>query len=151
MKLFTPILQQLDNEGFDFQPYDFDQNGSLDHLVVITNGYGAELGIPAADCDVNSPYDRIWSQGFPNIGDGWMSSSGIGLGAVAITSAFDDGLCESKPTEMGLILHEYIHGFGVPDLYDADVEEDAIPLGGTGKFCIMSNQYGWYVRSIYYF
>jgi M6 family metalloprotease-like protein len=147
--IFTPILQQLENEDwFSFDPYDSDKDGVLDHLVVLTSGYGAELGVPPDGCDLNQPADRVWSQGFPTISDGWTSSkSGMKLDTFALTSAFDDGLCQSKSAEMGLILHEYIHGFYLPDLYDTDLDDTYLPTGGTGSFDILSSQYGWYVFS----
>ena len=41
------------------------------------------------------------------------------------------------------VIHEYMHGFGLLDLYDQDKDEDPIKLGGVGKFGIMSNIFGW--------
>lgn len=143
--IFTPILNQLDNEWFDFKKYDSQNAGIFDHLVVLTSGYGAELGNPSTGCNINQPADRIWSQGFPSIADGWKSSkSNVEVNTFALASAFDDGFCQWKPTEMSLMLHEYVHGFYTTDLYDTDTIDDAyIPSGGTGAFDVMSHMYGW--------
>ena len=34
-------------------------------------------------------------------------------------------------------------GFGLKDMYDQDSDEGSIPVGGTGRFDIMSNALGW--------
>lgn len=39
--------------------------------------------------------------------------------------------------------HEYIHGFGPIDLYDQDNDDPPLAIGGTGRFDIMSNAFGW--------
>lgn len=38
---------------------------------------------------------------------------------------------------------EFLHGFGLFDLYDLDQDDEPVKLGGTGKFGIMSNMLGW--------
>lgn len=43
-----------------------------------------------------------------------------------------------------LVLFEIsLHQFGLIDLYDQDADETRLPIGGTGRFCIMSNAKGW--------
>jgi immune inhibitor A len=44
---------------------------------------------------------------------------------------------------LGTIQHEYLHGFGLYDLYDQDIDDAKIAIGGTGRFDIMSNAMGW--------
>jgi len=58
-ELFTWRLDQLDQSGFDWGPFDADGDGVLDHVVVLHSGYTAETGeIP---CHENH-LERIWSQ-----------------------------------------------------------------------------------------
>ena len=40
---------------------------------------------------------------------------------------------------IGPIVHEFSHGFGLPDLYDLNVP----PVGGVGIFSTMSSSQGW--------
>lgn len=146
-EMFKPILDELANSGYDFMPLDSDMWGDLDQFFVIHSGYSAELGEPPEGCALNPKSNRIWSQGSattPN--NGWVSPDGAyTVSSFGMTGAFDEGLCQGKPAEMGVIVHEFLHEFGLPEMYDEDYEEAPIPLGGIGKFSIMSNIYGWYV------
>ena len=62
-------------------------------------------------------------------------------------SAFGIPTCLSRdPTQLsvtdaiiGPIVHEFSHGFGLPDLYDLNVP----PVGGVGRFSTMSSSQGW--------
>jgi hypothetical protein len=51
----------------------------------------------------------------------------------------------SNTAGLGTILHEYLHGFGLVDMYDQDIGggDPKIPIGGTGRYDIMSNSHGW--------
>jgi Immune inhibitor A peptidase M6 len=118
--VFTPILDQLDEDGFDWSLYDqaggsSDGSGSdgiLDHLVVIHSGAGAEFGdvdpCSSTNNDPNNdpknngiqfaPYlDRIWSQGAGTVSNPWTSrpeTGGIQLGGFSIVGSFDKPLCD---------------------------------------------------------
>jgi hypothetical protein len=50
--------------------------------------------------------------------------------------------------DMGILTHEYLHGFFLVDLYDADAnsQEGAITVGGVANYDIMANPYGWNKR-----
>jgi M6 family metalloprotease-like protein len=147
----------MDGSGFDFTPYDTTQTGQLDQLVVLHSGYGAEFGEPPTECSMNSVANRIWSAGTANIGEPWVGRQNIQLLSWALTSAFDSPLCSNVPAKMGQIVHEYIHGWDVPDLYDQDDTEGIIMPGGIGYLDPMSSPFGWYVpnkivhRSIHVF
>jgi M6 family metalloprotease-like protein len=146
-EMFVPLLDDLDSAGYDFAPLDSHNWGVFDHLVVINSGYPAEYGTPPDGCTANEK-DRIWSQGIPVTANGWLSSDGIySVSSYLLVGAFNEGLCKGNPIEMGVISHEYMHGINANmiDLYDLDKAEDPIPIGGTGKFSIMSNLHGWYV------
>jgi Immune inhibitor A peptidase M6 len=108
--VFTPILDQLDMDGFDWSLYDqasddgsSGADGILDHLVVIHSGAGAEFGNAppgTGSCSYTSdiviaPYlDRIWSQGAGTVANPWTSTGGIQLGGFTIAGAFDRPLCD---------------------------------------------------------
>jgi M6 family metalloprotease-like protein len=147
--LFIPALEQLEDDGYDFTKYDSDGDGVMDMFVVLHSGYAAEGGNTFPDgCTLNDANHRIWSQGFPNVADEWTSSEKSGsiiFNNFAIASAFTTELCKGIYNKMGIIVHEYLHGIGLPDLYDQDLDDEYIPVGGTGSFDPMSNQYGWYV------
>lgn len=106
--------------------------------VVIHSGYPAEQG--NRDCTGNSPIDRIWSQGSAGSASGWTTSDGsYSVRRFMIAGAFAEPACDGVPVQMGVIAHEYMHGFGLIDYYDNDIDEDPLPLlGGTGHFGIMS-------------
>jgi hypothetical protein len=42
---FTPLLDGLEGDGFDFSLYDQDQNGIIDLVVFLHSGYAAERGV----------------------------------------------------------------------------------------------------------
>ena len=72
--IFKPVLSSLYQSGtVDFAKLDTGGWGTLDHLVAIHSGYGAEFGNPKDGCDLNKEQDRIWSQGTQFSTDGWQS------------------------------------------------------------------------------
>jgi M6 family metalloprotease-like protein len=107
--------------------------GILDHLVVIHSSWGAELG-GAGDCLANEQPDRIWSQGSAaNNGDGIKLQSGnFNVGGYTIGSSMGARVCTKEPAKLGIITHEYLHGFKLVDLYDQDIDDGPISIGGAG-------------------
>lgn len=144
-ELFKPVLDSLYQSGtVDFAKLDTTGWGTLDHFVAIHSGYGAELGNPSDGCDLNKEQDRIWSQGTLLTTDGWQSPDfAYTVSHYVLAGAFDPGFCEGKPANMAIFTHEYMHGFGLIDLYDQDIDEAPINVGGTGNLCIMSGLFGW--------
>lgn len=113
-------LQQLQNQGFDFSPFDQDNNGVLDAVAVIHSGYAAEQG--GQDCDNNRGFtDRIQSHysNAPEQSSGWTGPGGVRLGSYTIQSAYRN-LCNANLNVMGIMVHEFIHFFGFPELYDIE-------------------------------
>jgi immune inhibitor A len=144
-EMFRPMLDELASSGYDFMSLDSDSWGDLDQFFVIHSGYPAEFGDPSDGC-TNPASNRIWSQGHSVSTAGWSSPDGAyTVNSYGMTGAFGEGLCKGNAMEMGVIVHEMMHLFGLPEMYDEDFEETPIPLGGLGKFSIMSNAYGWYV------
>jgi len=133
---FEYVLQQMDDEGMDWSRYDVDNDGYIDSLLILHSGYAAEMG--GRDCYTQATKsNRIWSHAIPwHQAYPWTSQSGIKVGAYVTSSALR-GRCGSLIARIGVIAHELIHTWGVPDLYDSSW------LGkGTGVFDCMSNPYG---------
>ncbi len=102
----------------DFSNYDNDNNGTVDVLLVIHAGSGAELTGSAND---------MWSHKWgisPRVKDG-----------VSISSFTVQPEYWYNPNDMtiGVYAHELCHGFGLPDLYDTDGSSH-----GVGKWDIMA-------------
>ena len=158
-EVFTPLLERLDasmsrSESFQFWlQYDrggdpvWGGDGILDQLVVIHSGYPAEQG--DRNCGHPSYLDRIWSQGSGSSSGGWQNQDGnFRLGGYTLASAWA-AVCQTLPNTMGIITHEYLHAFFLPDLYDQDSNDEAVAIGGVGSYDIMANAYGWDRQSAY--
>ena len=128
-------LEQLENEGFDFSPFDQDNDGVLDAVAVLHSGYAAELY--EDDCSNGRGYlDRIHShQGYAPEDSGWSGPNGVQLGRYIISSTFI-GTCNAKLARLGTTVHEFIHLFGFPELYDVEkvFESTTGSVGGVGGF-----------------
>ena len=57
------------------------------------------------------------------------------LSAYGMPSCDKAGVLQVEPAALGPFVHEFSHGFGLPDLYDLNVP----PLGGVGKFSNMAS------------
>jgi M6 family metalloprotease-like protein len=110
-------LDRLDQNGIDWSQYDIDQDGVLDAVVVLHSGYGAEL--KGEDCNTKRDYvSRIWSHAYANSFNSWTSADGkYRVGGYVVASAFRDR-CGSEPARIGIMTHEFMHTFGLVDLYD---------------------------------
>jgi M6 family metalloprotease-like protein len=132
---FTPLLKQLDSEGFDFGEFDQNFDAKIDVVVFLHSGYAAELG--GADCTTGATtFDRIQSFAKGGPIDSWESSSGIQLGSYVIASAFR-GTCNSNIARLGVITHEFMHTFGLSDLYDLGGKLNSVGVGGLSGYDIM--------------
>ncbi|KAI2503769.1 Immune inhibitor A peptidase M6 [Fragilaria crotonensis] len=96
------------------------------------SGYSAENG--EKDCyNDREPEQRIWSHASSHASK-WKSKDEYSFDFYIIAS-FMRGACGSERTNIGVVTHELIHSWGVPDLYDTG------SVGkGTGH---MSGPYGW--------
>lgn len=106
-----PILDRLDAAGFDFAPFDGDNDGYLDSVVLIHSGYGAETEKP--DCFDREHTDRIWAHAFTGVNsNSWISSDrNYIMAGYTVASAFT-GICGIVPNKIGLTVHEYMHTLG---------------------------------------
>jgi immune inhibitor A len=112
--------------------------------VIVHSGFPAEVGYDAS-CTPD-PADRIWSQGTSGINGGWVGSQGIGVGGYVISGSWTQPLCTPTKTTMAIGTHEYMHGFGMNDLYDQGWDDpNPCPnaVCGVGHFDVMGFTYGW--------
>lgn len=147
-QMFYSAMDAAQAAGVDWLNGYINDWGLLNHLVVIHSGYPAEEGV--LSCLPNEPpQNRIWSQGTASSPEGWLSTdyyqvNGHAIGSAFIYSSCASGTIKADFLKLGVIQHEYLHGFGLYDLYDVDKDEpQKIAIGGTGRFDIMSNALGW--------
>ena len=137
-KAWYPAFDRLEAEGFDFSKFDMDGDGTIDNLVLLHSGYPAEVG--GLDCynhNANFTY-RIWAHASTNE-DNWESERhGVRAHSYAISSALR-GRCHQRPSRISILIHEYIHTFGIPDL--VDWAGDWIGKG-VGNYDVMANAHG---------
>ena len=115
--------------GTDFSLYDNDSNGSVDGILAVHSGPGAEIGSQTGL--------YIWSHR-------WVMRAG-NLG-----SAFYDGVSiddyminpetrsatNNSISGIGVFCHEFGHNLGLPDLYDTDRTNGNSE--GIGNWCLMA-------------
>jgi M6 family metalloprotease-like protein len=140
---FKPVMDLLDQlhvspgNPFSWDDYDLNHDGFLDSVVVMHSGYGAEWG--GTDPDGAAAEDRIWSHSIGPQEDTWRSPSFlVELGTYCVTSAFR-GNEAGGIARIGTIVHEMIHTFGIPDLFDLSRSDQG---GGVGSYSIMSDAWG---------
>lgn len=138
-KAMYPTLDKLDQEGFDFAPFDGDQDGRLDSVVFLHSGISAVAG--AEDCFGNLAIDRIWPHAFTGSSksDTWTSADGsVRLSGYTVNSVYDTG-CDDIMMTAGLTCHEYMHTMDMIDLYDGT---DLSTARGVGQWDVMGHPYG---------
>ena len=141
---FVPVLDHLDSTGFDFSPFDQNQDSVLDVVVFLHSGYSSEL--EGTDCNTGATTDnRIQSFAGSVLGSPvqWISArTGYRLGTYVVASGLQ-GTCGSTIAKIGVMTHEFLHTFGLPDLYDKEGKYNNNPaLGGLAGFEIMANPGG---------
>jgi len=104
-ELAREAVQKLDDQGFDFSPYDEDGDGELDHLYIIHAGYGEE--------ELDGTEDDIWSHQWSIHNDYSVGEEVDGIWAIDYCMVPETGT-------VGVFVHEFGHDLGLPDLYDYD-------------------------------
>ncbi|HDK81771.1 MAG TPA: M6 family metalloprotease domain-containing protein, partial [Nitrospirae bacterium] len=137
-ELVIEAVNAADSAGFNFDPYDQDNDCYVDIVGIVHQGTGEETGGPSTD---------IWSHSW-NLKSA-LSFCGDGTGAVTTNAN-----CSANPTEkikvndyiimpelydtsptqstIGVFAHEYGHALGLPDLYDTDWPTDSSGIGDWG-------------------
>jgi M6 family metalloprotease-like protein len=140
-RMIYPTMGKIDTTPGSIDWYDgyVTDWGIMNNVVVVHSGYGAELG-PSPCLSNEPPQQRIWSQGTAASTEGWTSKDFFSVNGIAFASAVRSPKCDgdkevpAKPAGMGIIAHEFLHTFGLIDLYDKDPNDKRIPLGGTGRY-----------------
>ncbi|MEW5795749.1 MAG: M6 family metalloprotease domain-containing protein [Candidatus Zixiibacteriota bacterium] len=107
----------------NFNPYDNDNDGDVDVLLVVHSGTGAELSGSTTD---------IWSHKWginPR-----LTGDGVYVNNFTVQPEFWNA---PRDMTIGVFAHELLHGFGLPDLYDTDGGGQFVS-NGVGRWCIMS-------------
>ncbi len=105
------------DSGIDFAQYDKNNDGYVDHLIIVHSGYGQE------------------ASGDPN--DIWSHKSSLDTEKTVDGKKISDYTMLSEFSPMGTFAHEFFHDIGAPDLYDYDYDGEPV-----GKWCLMSGG-GW--------
>lgn len=135
---FEPVLEALDAGGLDFTQFDNDGDGIMDLTVFLHSGYDALFEVD--DCLTGAPpEDRIAAHALSTSLRWFSSRDFIILGTVSVASGLS-GFCGSDIAQIGVIAHEMMHPFGLPDLYD--FLGGLGNLGGIGGYGIMSSTSG---------
>lgn len=113
----------FDNDGPDGVPNSGDDDGRVDFIVIIPNEKGGECGATP----------NIWShawdyRAWPVSGGQSFTTDDVSAngGFIQITDyvILPSRSCGGGIVRIGLFCHEFLHAFGVPDLFD--------PAGGSG-------------------
>jgi immune inhibitor A len=112
-ELAREAVKLADDAGFDFSPYDKDDNGYIDHIIIVHAGAGQETGGGAYG--PNAIWSHHWGMLLPEKVDG-------------VYAADYSMIAESSP--VGTIAHEFGHDLGLPDLYDNDGTSQGIGSWG---------------------
>lgn len=114
--------------SFNFGPYDTDNDGFVDLMVVVHQGTAEAFG--------GSPTD-IWPQQHTLVNAGRqayetndLNANGVRVkvNSFFVTSEISNGTTLESAT-MGVFAHEYGHALGLPDLYDRQGPSKAAGLG----------------------
>ncbi|MCR4663030.1 MAG: M6 family metalloprotease domain-containing protein [Endomicrobiaceae bacterium] len=117
--MIKQALKQLHDSGYDFS--ELWSGNAPEGFTVIHAGGGAESG----------NYDFIWSHKWQF--DIPVVYDGIKFTTYHISPAGRGRNGDSGLIRIGVICHESLHFFGLPDLYDTKGN-----TGGLGNFCVMS-------------
>jgi len=115
-KLVEDAIDAAVAAGVNFSKFDLDGDGSLDGLIVVHAGSGAEAETSAA----KRP-NLIWSHK-------WAISAARKRNGVTIWSY----TLQPEDGRVGVFCHEFGHFLGLPDLYDTTNRSE-----GVGEWCLM--------------
>lgn len=132
----------LSDQGFDFGPYDGDNDGFLDMLAIVFQGQGeADGGGPDTIWPHQWSYEDIWRQltdGEP-LNTGSTNAQGEDVFIDLYFTNSELNASSADPTKLvrapiGTFCHEYAHALGLPDLYDRTAPKSS----GLGKWSLMA-------------
>ena len=113
------LVDELEEQGFDWSKYDNDDDGYVDALNVLHQGAGAEQG----------DYSNIWSHK-SSLGNLSVNYDGVIISSYTMNPEIQSG----NIVAIGVLAHEFGHALGLPDLYDTDYSST-----GSGAFSLMAS------------
>ena len=120
-KMVVHAVDILDRQRFDFTRFDGDGDGRIDAIDIIHSGPGYENSMNSRH--IHSHYSPLWQS--------LVTHDGIRIESYHTEPEVQrDG---RSPTQIGVIVHETGHFFGLPDLYD--YENDSSGIGFWGVMC----------------
>lgn len=114
----------LKKSGFNFDEYDNDNDGIVDHIIIVHAGGGKEE-TPTSDL--------IWSHRWE------IQNNGVSLGNVRALNY----TTVPEKSSVGVVVHELGHDFGLPDLYDTFSVSQGVGLWdvmGAGSWNFVAGQ-----------
>lgn len=132
-KAFAPVLQYLDDDYFEFDSFDANFDRKIDLTVFLHSGYEGVDG--GDDCETGATsQQRIASHARAGADESaWVSATGYRLGPYAVAPAFR-GICDLQIGRIGTIVHEMIHTFGLPEMYDVEGNYGTGNIGGIDRY-----------------
>eukprot|EP00978_Attheya_sp_CCMP212_P024574 scaffold77465_cov43-Attheya_sp.AAC.3 len=123
------------NRTIDFVDFDTNEDKIMDAVTILHSGYATEFG--GVDCQTGAtPEERIWSHKTA------LSNAFVGDGGVRVKDYhISAGLwahCGAEPVRLGVVVHETMHYFGLPDLYGGGFDGS-----GIGSWDAMGNSWGF--------
>lgn len=115
VELLVEACTKLNEQGFDFSPYDNDGDGVLDNIFFYYAGYNEAEG---------GGEETIWPHSwnvsyFKNV-----SFDGKKLATYACTSEYSGSKGSKRFCGISTFCHEFGHVLGLPDFYDIDYAKD---------------------------
>ena len=128
--LVREAVAAADAAGFNFAPYDQDDDGYVDVVAIIHQGTGEEEG--SSSTDIWSHQWDLFSADLYGYSDGgaYTTNSNVIVNKYIIMPEILYGEMET----IGVFTHEYGHVLGLPDLYDTDDSSE-----GIGKWSLMAS------------
>lgn len=124
-ELAGEAIDAAEAAGVDFSQYDNDKDGSIDGLVLVHSGPGAEEG------GLNQ---YIWSHRWSLTNGYERFYDGINIQEYMFNP--ERRVFSNAMTGIGVFCHEFGHGLGIPDLYDTDDSNGA--SAGLGEWSLMA-------------
>ena len=117
-ELVRYLVDELEDQGFDWSKFDNDGDGYVDALNVLHQGAGAEQG----------DHSNIWSHKW-SLGGLSVTYDGVIIDSYTMNPETQSG----NIVAIGVLAHEFGHALGLPDLYDTDYTST-----GSGAFSLMA-------------
>jgi M6 family metalloprotease-like protein len=135
------LLSQREG-GFDFGPFDADNDGFVDMLAIVFQGQGeADGGGPQTIWPHQASYEDLWisfEDGEPlNTGSQNAENEPVFIDLYFTAAELNQSSADSSAlvrAPIGIFCHEFAHALGLPDLYDRTTPISA----GLGNWSLMA-------------